>query len=79
MFSPSFTVTLTSFNFKLDGLGLISLKIGAAKDPIKVILNFKVRSDEPLEFTVNNGTEKVTKLTNADFTVQLLQVNLFVR
>ena len=65
---PSFTGTLTSFNFKLDGLGLISLKIGAAKDPTKCYIEFfKVRSDEPLEFTVNNGTEKVTKLTNADF------------
>ncbi|OQC10057.1 MAG: hypothetical protein BWX74_00778 [Tenericutes bacterium ADurb.Bin087] len=65
---PSFTGTLTSAKFKLDGLGLISVKLGAAKDPTKSYIEFfKVGKEEPLEFTLNSGTEKVTKLTNTDF------------
>lgn len=64
----SFTGTLTSDPFALEGIGVISLKIGAAENPDKTYIEFyKVDSDVPLDFYVNNSSDKVSKLTNGDF------------
>jgi hypothetical protein len=65
---PSFTGTLTSDPFTLEGIGVISLKLGAAKNLDKSYIEFfKVGDSTPLEFTVNRTEEVITKLTNKDF------------
>ena len=64
----SFTGTLESDYFTLDGLGLLSFRMGAAKDQSKIYLEFfKEGSDEPLSFYVNGGEEAVSKVGNMDF------------
>lgn len=65
---PSFTGTLTSEPFILEGVGVISLKMGAAKNSEKSYIEFyQLGNESPLEFYVNNLETKVNRLTNKDF------------
>ena len=64
----SFTGTLESDYFTLDGLGLLSFRMGAGKNQSKVYLEFfKEGDDTPLSFYVNGGKESVSKVGNIDF------------
>lgn len=65
---PSFTGTLTSEPFILEGVGVISLKMGAAKNSEKSYIEFyQLGNESPLEFYANNLETKVNRLTNKDF------------
>lgn len=65
---PSYTGSLTSDDFMLNGLGLLSFRMGAASDSSKIFLQFFKKGEEtPLSFLANGGTEKVTSLGNMDF------------
>lgn len=65
---PSFVGTLTSDPFTLKGIGVISFKIGAAKNQEKSYIEFfKLGSEIPLQFFINRLESKVSRFTNADF------------
>lgn len=66
---PSFTGTLTSDPFVLEGIAQITLKIGAMKNKDNCYIEFFEfgKDDTPLSFTVNQKQEVVNKLTNDDF------------
>lgn len=66
---PSFTGTLISDPFVLEGIAQITLKIGAMKNKENCYIEFFElgKDDTPLSFTVNQKQEVVTRLTNDDF------------
>ncbi|MGM9874251.1 MAG: hypothetical protein ACI31G_05080 [Bacilli bacterium] len=65
---PSFTGSLISDPFVLEGIGQITLKIGAMKNKENCYIEFfEYGKTEPLSFIVNQKQETVTKLTNDDF------------
>lgn len=77
---PSFTGTLTSDVFTLKGMGYISLRIGAMKNADKCYIEFfKQGEDTPLDFLLNDETEKVNKLTNSDFNNSTITSQLMVQ
>ncbi len=77
---PSFTGTLTSDIFSLKGMGYISLRIGAMKNADKCYIEFfKEGEDTPLDFYLNEGTEKINKLSNFDFNNSTITSQLIVQ
>lgn len=60
--------TLTSETFKLSGTGKIAFKLGAAKNPEKVYIEFyDAQTDKPLAFLYDGASVAVKKATNTEF------------